>query len=293
MALLIDVIRLTSPTHIIRMVPERPRVFDPITDFLPLTPHTLTSGTGVVTSSTHVVPSSVEEEWYSENIVGLRGEVCVCVCVCVCYTVCAPHPAPHLVSPLQWSTTLPDKEMDKEDHSLTTPDHSDTELTAKRIKLTTEGTTEGTKLTTGETKLTTGETTGETKLTTGETTGETTLDSSSDEEDHEMVGVGPPPLATPPVGGARRRKFRRSNLSSTGLCVLIPEPTRGNGAPHNMAPSGDVVVVEIARDDDVMVATINRSLGRGGATADWTVGQGIASSDDITQIQGTLKKEVG
>ena len=74
-ALLIDVIRLTSPTHIVRMVPERPRVFDPITDFLPLTPHTLTSGTGVVTSSTPVVPSSVEELWYSENIVGLRGEV--------------------------------------------------------------------------------------------------------------------------------------------------------------------------------------------------------------------------
>ena len=52
-------------------------------------------------------------------------------------------------------------------------------------------------------------------------------------------------------------------------------------------------LLKIARDDDVMVATINRSLGRGGATADWTVGQGIASSDDITQNQGTLKKEVG
>ena len=72
---MMDVIRLTSPTHIVRLVPDTPfRVFNPLSDLLPFTPHTLTSTPGILTLPTPV-PHSVEEDWYSTNTPGLQGTV--------------------------------------------------------------------------------------------------------------------------------------------------------------------------------------------------------------------------
>ena len=66
---------LTSPTHIVRLVPDTPlRVIHPLIDLLPFTPHTLTSTLGILTLPTPV-PRSVEEDWYSTNTPGLQCTV--------------------------------------------------------------------------------------------------------------------------------------------------------------------------------------------------------------------------
>ena len=87
---MMDIIRLTSPTHIVRLTPNTShRMFYSLTDLLPFTPHTLTSTPGTLTLPTHL-PHSVEEKWYATNIPRVQGSVCVylCVCVCVCVWVC-------------------------------------------------------------------------------------------------------------------------------------------------------------------------------------------------------------
>lgn len=72
-ALLIDIIRLTSPTHIVRLVPDKQhRSFKPLTDLLPFTPLTLTSTPGTVTLPSHL-PHSTEEQWYSTYVPKLKG----------------------------------------------------------------------------------------------------------------------------------------------------------------------------------------------------------------------------
>ena len=64
-AILMDIIRLTSPSHLVRMVPDtQHRSYQPLTDLLPFTPHTLTATPGILTSPTPL-PPSVQEEWCS------------------------------------------------------------------------------------------------------------------------------------------------------------------------------------------------------------------------------------
>lgn len=73
--LMMDVIRLTSPTHIVRLVPDTPfRNLHPLTDLLPFTPHTLTSTPGILTLPTPT-PHSMEVDWYSTNTPGLQGNM--------------------------------------------------------------------------------------------------------------------------------------------------------------------------------------------------------------------------
>ena len=97
-----DIIRLTSPSHIVRMVPDKRRVFNVVTDLLPFTPHTLTSTPGILTpsSSPIPVPWSTEEHWYSEHITGLSGKYTAMDIVSVVLLL-------HLISPLSLPPQLP------------------------------------------------------------------------------------------------------------------------------------------------------------------------------------------
>ncbi|CAI8008208.1 Polynucleotide 5'-hydroxyl-kinase NOL9 [Geodia barretti] len=231
-ALLMDIIRLTSPSHIVRMVPDKRRVFNVVTDLLPFTPHTLTSTPGILTPSSSPVPVpwSTEEHWYSEHITGLS----------------APEP-----TPVQWNVYRTKKRGCSE----TTPDRSgDAKPGTKRYHRETKQTTEtpprgnhwGTKQTTETTLRETtrdDDTTEESE--TDSSTEELVSDSDSDNRQDKVTEVTEVARATPSsaVGGVRRHRRRaqghRSKIARTGLRCLISEPKYENGTPLAMNASSD------------------------------------------------------
>ena len=105
--LMMDIIRLLSPSHIVRLVPNtHRRSYFPQTDLLPFTPHTLTSTPGILTLSHHT-PHRVRVDWAADtmqsvpehssreyNLTHRVFSACLsaylCVYLSVCLSVCLP-----------------------------------------------------------------------------------------------------------------------------------------------------------------------------------------------------------
>jgi hypothetical protein len=128
--LLMDIIRLTSPSHIVRLVPDSPyRTLHPLTDLLPFTPHILTTTPGLLTLPSHL-PHAVEEEWYLACLQAPHIEKPVVnqppsrpAATTLSHTITTPNQTE--TTPSHTVTTLNQTEITPS-HTLTTPNQTET-----------------------------------------------------------------------------------------------------------------------------------------------------------------------